>query len=115
MSRIKYGVVSLLMCGLTACSDGPADTAEQFLFELSHCNFENAKKLSTDLTGQMIDVMKMTGFPCDPNAEFEIVEKKIDGYQAVVSFREGTNKDSELQVIHLVKHDGVWKVNEQKR
>lgn len=106
-----FGLFSLSF--LTACSDGPANTAEDFLGLVAAGELTEASELATDNTMQLLRMAQNFGaLEVDPDFDFELIEEEVDGNRATVTYR--GKKDGKVETIHLVKLDDEWKVHEQK-
>lgn len=120
----KFGkqafVFSLPFClaiFITSCNwNSPKKTAEKFLVASDKMNYEEAKKFSTDETDKLLDMMaglsKMAPEHKGEKHTFTIIDEKIDGDAASVTYKE-SGKDEE-QLIHLKKVDGDWLVDISK-
>lgn len=114
-------LVSLAAAALLfACGGGAADTptqvAEKYLTALNKQDFDAAKKLGTEKTVAMLDMiapmMKMTGDAAKENTGFKILGEKIEGEKATVTYRsEGKDAD---ETVTLVQKDGKWLVDMAK-
>jgi hypothetical protein len=116
-TRIRHylipALVLVLTSLLTACSPGPADTAEDFLSLMADGKVSEANKLATESTAQLMQMAVSFGIvDVDPDFDFQLVEEKIDDNEATITYRSGD--DGKLETIHLVKLDGDWKVHETK-
>lgn len=109
-------VVFMISCG---GGSSPEAVAKDFLKALADQDYEKAKELGTERTGQMItfiesmakmakengEEMKKTDMP-----EIEFDECKIDGDKAVCTY----TSEGKEEKIELIKVDGEWKVDMAK-
>lgn len=114
MNRFKFWLF-LVPLGflLTGCSAGPEDTAEDFLAAIASGEISEAKELATESTGELLELAAGFGaLDVDPDFEFVLVEKVVDGNRATITYTNGP--DGKIETVDLVKLDGKWKVHEQK-
>ncbi len=109
-------VMALLLAACGGAADTPTQVAEKYLTALNKMDFDAAKKLGTEKTGQMLDMlspmMKMMGDAAKQDASFKITGEKIEGEKATVTYRsEGKDADESLT---MVKKDGKWLVDMAK-
>ena len=107
--------VSAAVCVLflAACGGGPADVAEDFTTYLASGEVSKAKELSTEATGELLDLAAgLGGLDIDPDFEFELVDEQIDGNRATITYRNTAN--GKVETLDLVKLDGKWKVHADK-
>lgn len=118
---VKLGVVLVVLVFMNACKsdDKPEAVAEKFLNHLNKQEWSEAKKLGTEATGQMIDMMeslsKMGGEAAKPKADVKpvtIKDTKVDGDKATCNYC-CDDKGAEGKV-NVVKVDGKWKVDMKK-
>jgi len=99
---------------LTGCSDGPTDTAKEFLGDLAAGKVTKANQLATEDTAKLMLMASSFGkIPVDPDFDFQLVNEKIEGNKAVITYK--SEPKAEAKKIHLVKLDGTWKIHENKR
>jgi hypothetical protein len=105
---------------IAACGGGAASTptqvAEQYLTALNKQDFDAAKKLGTEKTAQMLDMMapmmKMMGDAAKQESGFKILNEAIEGEKATVTYRsEGKDAD---ETLNLIQKDGKWLVDMAK-
>lgn len=114
-------VLSLAIAALiAACGGGgastPSQVAEQYLTALNKMDFDAAKKLGTEKTGQMLDMMapmmKMMGDAAKKEVGFKILGEKIEGEKATVTYRSDDKEADET--LTLIQKDGKWLVDMAK-
>ena len=108
-------LVSALVCAfaLSACGGGPADVAEDFAGYLAAGEVSKAKELSTETTAELLQLASgFGGLDIDPDFEFELIDEKVDGNRAQITYRD--KGDGKVDTIDLVKLDGKWKVHVEK-
>ena len=99
----------------------PAAVATKFIKHLRMFEFEEARKLGTETTGKMLDMLSMMLELSKKNNKdaslekkevtIEIVKTAIDGKNAVVTYKNEDGKDAQIE---LVKVKGKWLVNMKK-
>jgi len=99
----------------------PAAVATKFMRHLRLFEFEEARKLSTEATGKMLDMFivmlelsKKNGKDAGlekKDVDIEVVKTAIDGKNAVVTYK---NEEGQEHQIELVKVKGKWLVNFKK-
>lgn len=123
--KIQTGFFMIALSLLVAACGGggptPSEVTKNFLTALQDLNFEEAKKYATAESASMLDMM--AGFAemgegqeeKPPQAPVKIVEEKIDGDNATVTY-ETKNDQGEMvqEQLSLVKVDGTWKVKFDK-
>ena len=96
--------------------NGPKKTAEKFLVASDKMDYEESKKYSTEETDKLLDMMsglsKMAPEHKGDKHTFAILEEKIDGDAASVTYKESGKE--EQQMIHLKKVNGDWLVDISK-
>lgn len=98
---------------LAACGGGPAAVAEDFTTYLASGEISKAKELSTESTGELLDLAAgLGGLDIDPDFDFELVDEQIDGNRATITYR--NKADGKIETLELVKLDGKWKVHADK-
>lgn len=111
--------VAIVTLAMTSCGGGnnPKDVAKTFLKAMENQNWEDAKAVSTEKTGKMLDMMKgmskMGNSDSSPTGKFkEIKGVEKDGKEATVKYCCDKNgKESEMT---LKKKGGEWKVHMKK-
>lgn len=117
---VKLGVVLVVLVFMNACKNDskPEAVGEKFLNHLNKQEWAEAKKLGTEATGQMIDMMeslsKMGGEAAKPKdvKPVTIKETKVDGDKAVLSYC--CDEKGQDGKVNVVKVDGKWKVDMKK-
>ncbi len=103
----------MISCG---GGDSPKAVAEMYLKAVGAYDFEAAKKYGTEDTGKLLDMMsgfsKMVPDSTKSEKSFSIIDEKIDGEMAVVTYKE-EGQDIEVP-LSLMRVDGKWKVNMTK-
>lgn len=102
-------VILFTSCGGEAT---PKSVAEKFVVAIEDKKFEEAEKLATPESKQVIDMLKgfssMMPDSAKTKKEFEFGEEKVEGDKATVSYKvKGSDKN---QTVNLVKKDGKWLV-----
>ena len=107
---IAFTVLLFILNGCT--SNNPESAARSFLEAFNENDFEEARKYATPETGKLIDLMENLAKLSDEkmeSGEFEIVDSRIDGDKAYVTYRE-TDSDGTTELM-LKKVDGDWLVH----
>lgn len=95
---------------LASCAPAPRSVAERFVENLAKGKISEAKKVSTDQTAKMLDLVSSFGsLPVEPDYKFVFVDEEVDGNKATVRFKDSKTQD--VSEIKLVKVDGQWKVH----
>ncbi len=98
---------------LSGCSNGPSDTAKEFLGDMASGKVSKASQLATEDTAKLILMASSFGkIPVDPDFNYQLINEKIDGNRAIVTYK--SNPKAKVKILHLVKLDGTWKVHENK-
>jgi hypothetical protein len=102
---------------LASCNwNSPKRTAEKFLIASDKMNYDEAKKFSTDETDKLLDMMaglsKMAPEHKGEKHTFTIIDEKIEGDAASVTYKESGKEEEQL--IHLKKVNGDWLVDISK-
>ena len=121
---LSIGLVLVFSAFMFSCGGGsgdkPADVAKDFLIALAEQDYDAAKDLGTEETGQLISMIEgmaamipMEEVEADKEniKSIKMGEVEIDGDNAVVYY--GTDKKSD-EKIDLQKVDGKWKVAMKK-
>jgi hypothetical protein len=114
---LKLAVVAIMIVAFNACgskSDTPEAVAEKFLNHLNKKEYADAKKLGTEQTGQMIDMMESFG-AAGGNAEKKDV--KIENMKCTTTDDKSActyTAEGKEEKIELVKKDGKWLVDMKK-
>ena len=109
---LSLSMVILLLMGCSGNS--PEKSAEKFLNAFNEKNYEEARKYATPETIKLVDLMenlsKMSASADSvSHPKIEVLESKIEGDSAMVTFREkGSDETEELK---LKKIDGKWLVH----
>ncbi|MCK9611474.1 MAG: hypothetical protein PHR81_02885 [Bacteroidales bacterium] len=105
-------VVAISSCG--GKKDTPEAVAEKYLNHLNKKEFAEAKKLATEETGQMLDMMQ--SFSGVGGAQ-EVKEVKIENLKCETTEDKSACKytaDGKEETLDLVKKDGKWLVEQKK-
>lgn len=111
-SIIKTFCLLLGFLFIGCSSNNPEKAASAFLNAFNENDYEEARKYSTAETIKLIDLMEnLSNLSEEPEQKgtFEIVNSKIDGDVAYVTYKEGN--DPETIDIMLKKIDGKWLVH----
>lgn len=109
-------LIGALIAGCSG-NGGPEKNAKAFLQSLEAEDFEGAKKVSTDETHKLLDLIKMMSSD-KPKTEggekkdIKVSPCKIDGETATCEYCCDENGNS--QQLTLLQKDGEWKVNMTK-
>lgn len=120
-------IFALSMLTLTACKTGgskansPEGVARKFLNHLAAMEFDEARKLGTENTRQMLDLLQsLVDIAKDKGADqikakdgsdIEIIKTAVDGNTAVVTYKDAEGKEQSLD---LVREKGKWLVDMKK-
>jgi PBP1b-binding outer membrane lipoprotein LpoB len=122
----KILVIALIVIGvlLAGCAKKPDATAKAFLKAIENHDFEAAKQYTTKDSQELLTLAKsfMDGMSEEQKEEmkdytFKIVDTKIEGETAIVTYEEIDSKDPRINTskeMKLVKEDGNWKVKLDK-
>ncbi len=105
-------VVAFASCGNKA--NTPEAVAEKYLNHLNKKEFDEAKKLATEETGQMLDMMKSFS---GVGGTQEVKEVKIENMKCETTEDKSVckyNADGKEETLNLVKKDGKWLVEQKK-
>ncbi|MBU0488150.1 MAG: hypothetical protein KKD31_09395 [Bacteroidetes bacterium] len=110
-------IVAAIVVAISACGGSKGDTpeaiAEQFAKALNDKKWDDAKKLGTEATGQMIDMISsMAGLGGDEEKvkEFKDFKAEVKEDKAVVKYL----ADGKEEKLDLVKKDNKWLVDMKK-
>jgi len=123
MRRIVCSIAAAVLLAFTlqSCSSNSAKgVADKWLTSFYHMDFDGAKKLSTDDTKKMLDMLQQIVPAAMPDSSKEQLKKtKIEvknvvekGDAAVATYV--TSDNPKDQTLHLVKKDGKWLVQSSK-
>lgn len=121
MKKFFSGILILLFFGaLSSCStaDSPKEVASKFLSALAGNKFEEAKKLATPESAQMIDMISNLTMNADSthderSPKFEMLSEKIEGEVASVTYK--VDNENKEEVLKLRKVDNKWLVSMTKQ
>lgn len=117
-NMFKLAIIAVIVVAINACGgkkDTPEAVAEKFLNHLNKKEYAEAKKLGTEQTGQMIDMME--SFSTIGGATEEKKESKIENLKCDTKEDKSTctyTADGKEEKIDLVKKDGKWLVDMKK-
>lgn len=124
MKRILIIVAIVIAIMLAGCGKKPEATAKAFLQAIEKRDFEAAKQFTTkdsqellNLAKSFMDSMSEEQKEDMKDYKFKIVESKMDGETAIVTYQEIDAKDPRInktKEMRLVKEDGNWKVKLDK-
>jgi hypothetical protein len=114
----KLSVLALAVLVISACGkkDAPEGVAEKFINHLNKKEWDDAKKLGTEQTGQMIDMMKSFADMGGQQAA-EKKDIKIEGLKCDTKDDKSTctyTQEGKQEKLELVKKDGKWLVDMKK-
>jgi hypothetical protein len=114
---LKLVVVVIAIIAFNACNDAntPEAVVEKYFAAMENQDWDEAKKLSTKETHEMVDLMKSFADMAEEDAEKEEmkvtdIECEIDGEECECSFKMNGEEDK----ITLLKQDGKWLVHQPK-
>ena len=119
MKKVFTGMLFALIIGaLSSCStsDAPKVVATKFLNAIADKNFEEAKKLATSESAQVIDLVASFSQGANQTEEkpnFEVTSEKIEGEVATVMFKSAGKDKEESLKLRMV--DKQWKVSMSKQ
>ena len=112
-------IVAIVIVAVSACGgkkNTPEAVAEKFLGHLNKKEYAEAKKLGTENTKQMLDMMEsFSGMDKDKKAEVKDV--KIENLKCETTDDKAKctyTAEAKEQTIDLVKQDGNWLVDMKK-
>lgn len=116
MKPVNSVIFMFAIITIGACNIGntPSKSASVFLNAFNEKNYEEARNYATPETIKLIDLMEnlskmSTSIDSVKHSKIEVVDEKIDGETAVVTFREEGSSESET--VNLKKLDGKWLVH----
>ncbi|MBU0488148.1 MAG: lumazine-binding protein [Bacteroidetes bacterium] len=114
---LTFALVAVIAVAFMACggskNNTPEGVAEEFAKALNDKKWDDAKKLGTEATGQMIDMMSsMAGLGGDEEKvkEFKDFKAEVKDNAAVVKYL----ADGKEEKLDLVKKDDKWLVDMKK-
>jgi len=125
---VKRIIVALLLVAtlfaLTACGNKPEKTAQAFFNAMETHDIAAAKKLATQDSQALLTMAEgfLTEMDADQKAKldklkYNILETKVDGDSAVVTYEEweaASPEAKKTKTLNMVKEDGNWKVKVEK-
>lgn len=100
-----------------SCASGPEKAARNFSECMAKGKVEEAKKYATEPTAKLLDLVStfsaLGGDNINPDFKFKLVNDSVEGNRAWVTFIDESTDDE--QTLELVKIDGDWKVNIDKK
>jgi len=114
----RFTLVALIAVAISACGGSKGDTpeavAEQFAKALNDKKFDAAKKLGTEATGQMLDMIAsmsaLGGDDGEKVKEFKDFKAEVNGEAAKVTYL----ADGKTEMLDLVKKGDKWLVDMKK-
>jgi len=110
-------IAAIVVIAFASCGDKantPEAVATKYLNHLNKKEFDDAKKIATEETGQMLDMMKSFS---GVGGTQEVKEKKIENMKCETTEDKSVCKytaDGKEESIDLVKKDGKWLVDQKK-
>jgi len=110
-------IAAIVVVAFASCGDKantPEKVAEKYLNHLNKKEFDEAKKIATEETGQMLDMMK--SFSGVGGAQ-EVKEVKIENLKCETTEDKSVCKytaEGKEESLDLVKKDGKWLVDQKK-
>jgi predicted small lipoprotein YifL len=121
---IIASLVLAILLAVAGCGKKPEKTALQFFAAMEKNDFEAAKKLVTKDSEQLMTLAQtfMTQMTDEQkkevgNKKYKILDTKVTGDSAVVSYEEWDQEKPEARStkeMKMVKEDGDWKVKLDK-
>lgn len=101
--------------------NSPESVAVRFLGHLGQFEFDDARKLGTDNTNRLIDMLEVLMQLSEEKDTNQIIQKKdidievikvaVDGNVAVITYK---GEDGKMQMLDMVKEDRKWLVDLKK-
>jgi len=115
----KLSVLALAVLAMVACGkkDTPEATAQKFLDCMNKKQWDDAKKLGTKNTSDMIDMLKTFAGATDQAATPEKKDVKVENLKCDVQDTTAVcnyTQEGEQKKIDLVKRGGKWLVEMKK-
>ena len=114
---VKFAVLAVAILAINACGgkkESPEAVAEKFLNHLNKKEYAEAKKLGTEQTGQMIDMMEsfssIGGAETKKEAKIESLKCETKDDKSACTY----TSDGKEEKVDLVKKDGKWLVDMKK-
>ena len=114
---LKLAALAIIIVAINACggkTESPEAVAEKFLNHLNKKEYAEAKKLGTEQTAQMIDMMESFS---SMGGEEDQKEVKVENMKCDSKEDKSTctyTSDGKEEKIELVKQDGKWLVDMKK-
>jgi len=110
---LNFAVMFFAVIALNACksSNSPEAVAEKYLNHIAKQEWAEAKKLGTENTQQLVDMLASFG------GKSEIKEVKIEGMKCDVKGDSALcnyKSNNEADKLNLIKKDGKWLVDQKK-
>lgn len=125
MKVFRFACAAALAAILVGCGGGSPDSvAVDFLSNVRDGKFDAAAKCASKKAAPLISMMSAMGSLGGSNdvlkemkgTTFKVLETKVDGDKATVKIEAFKNGKSEkAEDIQLVKEDGAWKVDINKK
>lgn len=110
---LMFSISAIILC-LMACSQqsSPADVAEKFTSALAQGDLETAKLYMVEEAIPLLELaVSMGQMEVQEDFSFELIQQTVDGELAVVTYKSGKEKPSD---IHLRKVEEEWRVYIEK-
>lgn len=124
MKMFRFACAAALAAILVGCGGGSPDSvAVDFLSNVRDGKFDAAAKCASKKAAPLISMMGAMGSLAGNDAlkemkgaSFKVIETKIDGDTATVKIEASKNGKAEKpEDLKLVKEDGAWKVDIDKK
>lgn len=112
-SLLNIAVFAFAVVALIACKSGetPEAVAEKYLNHIAKQEWAEAKKLGTENTQQLVDMLASFGGNAEvKDVKIEEMKCEVTGEAAVCNFK----SNGEADKLDMVKKDGKWLVDQKK-
>ena len=110
---LNLAVFAFAVVALIACKGGetPEAVAEKYLNHIAKQEWAEAKKLGTENTQQLVDMLASFGGNAEvKDVKIEEMKCEVNGEAAVCNFK----SNGEADKLDMVKKDGKWLVDQKK-